>query len=207
MDMLPVKLDWDNHLVVSVGYTFVQQPLHMISHNHTDGALACYAKLREAGYKRIALVLNEYATGNNRRDAHNYWCAGFLHAPRLYGGEAVDIRLTPSYNDDPGFDEWFRRVRPDAIIGIPNHPGLKRLRALGIDVPNEVGYASLDVLNSHLGQIAGIRQDWPGLGATMVDVVVGQISANEHGLPSVPKVVLIDGQWRDGQTVRKLAAP
>ncbi|AHF90995.1 LacI family transcriptional regulator [Opitutaceae bacterium TAV5] len=191
-------LDWEARPVVSIGYGFRQQRLHQVANNHVEGVKLCYQKLRSLGCRRIALSITKI----DDEQVRHYWWAGFLMSQQLFGGDLLPVHILSGYDADEDFGEWLRTKRPDAIIGTFPNQSLKFLHEAGVRVPEEVMYASLDIDAEHVGEIAGIRQDWENTGAAMVDVLAGQISANEHGLPTVPKVVLIDGRWVPGKTVR-----
>lgn len=51
---------------------------------------------------------------------------------------------------------------------------------------------------------AGVNQHAKVIGAAAVDLVNGQLQRNEFGIPAHPKLVLIKGEWVDGETVRHL---
>jgi hypothetical protein len=42
-----------------------------------------------------------------------------------------------------------------------------------VSVPEEIAYASLDLDRSHLGAVAGIRQNWERTGAALIDLLAG----------------------------------
>jgi hypothetical protein len=51
---------------------------------------------------------------------------------------------------------------------------------------------------------AGIDQQTDVLGAAAVDLLVEQLHHNERGPPEHPKMVMTEGLWREGETVRKV---
>jgi LacI family transcriptional regulator len=99
--------------------------------------------------------------------------------------------------------EWVKRFRPDAVLGgLP----LAWLRATRLAIPREMGYADLN-FDASMGDIAGVDQNPPAIGAAAVDLTVEQLYHNECGLPAIPKVVLIEGKWQPGGTVRGVVGP
>lgn len=195
-DASPLRLDWDARPVVAIGYSFRQQRIHQAAHNHVEGVIACYRELRALGYRRIGLALVRF----DDEQVRHYWRAGFLAAQQVHGGAALPIHFHPGYDGDAEFMGWVEKRRPDAIIGSYPNLALTLLEQHGVAVPGKIGYASLDLDPQHLGGIAGIRQDWQRTGAALVDLLVGQINANEHGLPETPKLVQIEGRWVPGRT-------
>lgn len=190
-------LDWDRFPVVAVGYSLRGLRVHQACDHHVEGAITCYRELRAAGRRRIGLAITRF----DDEQVRHYWRAGFLAAQQIHGGDVVPIHFHPGYHEDGGFIDWVRRSRLDALIGSFPNLGLNLLRGAGVSVPGKVAYASLDLDRGQLGQIAGIRQDWEQTGAAIIDLLVGQINANERGLPRAPKLVQIAGQWVPGKTV------
>jgi LacI family transcriptional regulator len=48
---------------------------------------------------------------------------------------------------------------------------------------------------------AGIFQRRDHLAAAAVDLVVTQLSQNEHGIPPVPRQIMIPPEWVDGPSI------
>ncbi|MFA6287058.1 MAG: LacI family DNA-binding transcriptional regulator [Opitutaceae bacterium] len=195
----PLDLAWDRHPVVALGYTFGQKPLHQVAHAHFNGMLTCYRELRKLGYKRIGAVL----TDHDDHHVNHYWSGGFFAAQNLYGGKKLPLPKLTSYDDKAACVNWFKAHRPDAIIGTHPDPALRMLKSHGVGAADGVGYAALDIERGNIGHVSGIRQNWSSMGAALVDMLVGQLHMNEYGLPTTPKVVLIDGDWVPGKTTRE----
>ena len=53
------------------------------------------------------------------------------------------------------------------------------------------------------GSVAGIIQNHPIVGAAAVDLLIQQVSHSEKGVPKFPKLVLIEGTWADGATLKR----
>lgn len=189
--------DWDTLPFVMIGYSFQRRRIHQAAHNHVEGVMACYRELRARGYQRIGLAIVRF----DDEQVRHYWRAGFLAAQQVMGGAALRIHLHPDYHADEGFMAWVEKQRPDAIIGSFPNLALDLLTRHGVSVPEQIAYASLDLDTPHVGEIAGIRQNWERMGAALVDLLVSQINANELGLPSAPKLLQLDGVWNEGKTV------
>jgi hypothetical protein len=67
-----------------------------------------------------------------------------------------------------------------------------------------VGVVSLDRRAGDRG-IAGIDQDYAHVGGNAVDLLIGMLQRNERGLPEKPSVVLSDGTWINGRSLRPQA--
>ena len=193
-----LSLEWPRFAVASLGYTTRRPALHRAVHHHFEAMAVTLRLLLRRGYRRIGLALD---LGLDER-VHHLWRAGFLvHQDRLRQSDRIPVLLMrkPHGQEFPG---WFERHHPEAIIG--SDPIIVEwLHDLGQIVPDDVGFAHLD-WSKHLGGIAGIDQNSEVVGATAVDLVVNQLHRGERGIPTHPKVVLIEGRWTEGSTVRDM---
>jgi len=194
-------LDWDAFACVTSQTDPRLPPIHLASTDVAHGVRESFAHLHRRGYSRIGLMLHaphERSSRGAERATYLLECDGLPakgRIPVLRFPEPVEpaelIRL---------FAEWFQRHHPDAVICCDEHL-LTWTRALGIDVP---GTLALVHLNRHpyLTQWAGIDQRADQIGGAAVDLMVGQITRGETGIPPFQKEVLIKGEWVDGSTVR-----
>ncbi|MDR1282915.1 MAG: LacI family transcriptional regulator [Opitutaceae bacterium] len=193
-----LELDWTEHAVVTIGYSFRQVSLHRAVHDNVNLAMSCYSHLRKTGYRRIGMAMLKQ---DNERVRHS-WLTGFLGAQHVHGGARVAPLLFSDYTDPAPFLEWFERRQPDAVIGIWQNLPLTWLRERGVRVPEETGYATLDV-GDCAGRLAGMLQDNRGVGAAAMDLLGSQLFRNEIGIPKTPTVTMIEGTWVDGPTVAR----
>lgn len=196
------ELDWSHMICVGLGYVFNQHKLHRATHNHFRGAVLAYESLAKLGYKRIGLVLDQ---DENRRTNYS-WLGGYLAAQELRGTHRLEPLLTQATHATNQLRYWMRRARPDAIIGFG--PGqYVAVQKLGYRVPEDVGFAALDVEQMRLARVenaTGINQNLPLIGASAIDILASQLYHNEHGLPPRPVFSMIEGYWVDGRTAPRV---
>jgi DNA-binding LacI/PurR family transcriptional regulator len=191
-----VSLDWQHFSAAAISFTLVRPDLHRVSHGHYGGMLLIMRKLRHLGYRRIGLAI--FADQLER--VNNAWLAGFLVSQ-----EASPLRnrvphlLMPRPCDFNKFRVWVDQHRPDVIISNTTEP-LDFLGKMGLRIPQDIGYASLDRVTAN-DPWAGIDQQARIVGGAAVELVSAQLQHNEFGLPSHPKTIMLDGVWRDGPTV------
>ncbi|EIQ00294.1 transcriptional regulator [Opitutaceae bacterium TAV1] len=200
LDHRSMQIDWSEHAVVSIGYSFRQVALHRAVHDCVSLAFACYSQLRKMGHRRIGLAIN--TDGSNR--VRHLWLAGFLMAQRVHGDDRTEPLLLADYShkDPAPFRCWLDGQAPDAVIGIWPDVQLDWIRDCGARVPEDVSYASLDPGN-RTGQLAGMLQDNHGVGTAAIDLLASQLFRNEIGIPKTPTVTMIEGIWVDGPTVAR----
>ncbi|AHF89597.1 LacI family transcriptional regulator [Opitutaceae bacterium TAV5] len=193
-----LELNWHEHAVVAIGYSFRQMALHRAAHDNISLIFSCYEHLRMLGYRRIGMALHQ----DDHLRVRYLWRTGFLGSQPMYGGVHLQPVALDSYTDPSAFLRWFDKHKPDAVIGIWPDFTLPWLQERGARVPADVGYATLD-LGNRTGQLAGMQQDNRNLGVAAMDMLASQLFRNEIGLPSTPALTLIEGTWIDGPTTRQ----
>ncbi|MDZ4197656.1 MAG: LacI family DNA-binding transcriptional regulator [Kiritimatiellia bacterium] len=191
--------DWPQFSVVVSSHTLLQPRIHRVCHDHFQSLLLACAKLKERRYRRIGLVLD---TAMDVR-VNQLWRAAFLLHSDTSGEDAppplIEHPLTPDH-----LDRYIRTCRLDCLLYVGGQSRdlilsviQKRKRLLSSDF----GFAGLHIYPNEPAW-AGIDQDDYHQGRALVDLTVSQILSNERGVPSHRKTILIDGIWRDGDSVR-----
>lgn len=72
---------------------------------------------------------------------------------------------------------------------------------MDIRVPEDLGLVCLN--RSQNSWFAGMDENNVTVGALVCDLVVNQLMRNERGLPNEPKIILVNGRWRDGKSFGK----
>lgn len=191
----PLELDWSSHAIVTIGYPSRQAAMHQAAHDNISLMTACCVQLQKLGHTRIGLALHRTDNAFTR----HLWVTGFL-GQWQFGVERIEPLLFESYEDPRPFLKWLKRVRPHAVISIWQDLPLKWMREAGVRVPQDISYATLD-LGDRVGKIAGMLQDNRGIGGAAMDLLAGQLFRNEIGIPSTPKITMVDGTWMEGPTV------
>ncbi len=191
------ELEWARFCAVKVGTPLPGLPLPCACHHHFQGMTLLLAELARRGYRRPGLVLRDYQEAKTG----GAWSAPLLrHQQQLASAD----RVPPLWLKDLSagvFARWFKRHRPDVVIGQGNElPAW--LEDLGRRVPADTGFADLDCCSPDR---AGINQHSPAIGAAAVDLLLGRLLAHERGLPATGSIFMVEGTWADGPTIR--AAP
>jgi LacI family transcriptional regulator len=85
------------------------------------------------------------------------------------------------------------------ILGLcPALPEL--LRRANLRVPSEVAYADL-FLRDTFQVVAGVRTHCPRVGELAVEMLAAQLEQNSFGLPAVPAVTSVGGDWCEGASL------
>ena len=100
---------------------------------------------------------------------------------------------------------WMRAERPDAVIS-PRNNVHDMLVQLGYRIPRDVGFASLAASAGGVPDLTGVDERPEMVGTAAVDFLIAQLHRGELGLPANRQLVLVEGGWIDGATIRAARA-
>lgn len=195
-------LDWKYFSPALLGESVRAPRLNRAVPNQRHAVQLALRELTQLGYRRIGLVL--------RRRYHamtdfNMLSTFLLLQHSLPAAQRIPVE-TPEDWTEANFMPWFKRHRPDAIIGVVR-PIREWLARAGIRCPRDVGLVLLDWDEEAKEDFAAVDQNAIAVGAAAVDIVLGQMRQNERGIPAIPQTVLVDSKWRPGASVRSVGAP
>ncbi len=191
------RFDWTQFSAVAIGFSFQRLPVNRVAHNHYNGLSSAVHACRAAGRTRLGLVVPQRV----HEKVEKRWLAAMLVDQAETPGEHVPPLVLAEGAEEAFFD-WFHRHRPEALLG-PHPVRLKEwLQQIGGGA-RTTAIVSLDRRPRDRG-VAGINQNYPQIGATAVDTVIGMLNRNEQGLPANPATLLIDGTWVPAGSLRPL---
>lgn len=192
----------DHYAVVTVGLS-ISTPLHRVTSHFFSDLYRTLDRLYEMGYRRPGLLLNEYEEG---RTAHAYpsaylgWCEHVLRNSSL-----MPMLRTAEVGADRTL-EWVRSNRPDVIVCVHHRKEVEKLQKLlegnGISVPGDLGIAAVTQLldGTHF---SGMQQNQRLMGEWAVELLVARIMNHDFGIPSNPRIEMVESEWIDGETLRR----
>ncbi|HEY9250360.1 MAG TPA: LacI family DNA-binding transcriptional regulator [Rariglobus sp.] len=195
-----ITMDWKHFATAAISHTLVRPLVHRTTHGHYNGMFLALRHLRHHGYRRVGFATR---LEQSERVASSWLAALLVYQQSIPEAQRVPPLLSPVPTNEgmdvEAFKKWYRRHKPDVVVSNLSNP-LDMLKDMGLSVPEEVGYVSLDLIQKD-DPWAGIDQQAAEVGAAAVDQVVTQLQNNEFGLPKYPKTVYLDGLWRDGNTI------
>ncbi len=190
-------------VIVTLGESILTK-LHRVGSHFARNATVLLEQLKARGYRRPGAVLQQFQDGRN---AHviaamylyfSKYVFDELDIPIFYAGKSVDVAP---------LGDWYRRHRPDVILYADHdshYAGLKDFFASRrLSIPRDLGLAVLDAA-VHPEGISGVRQSVEQMGVSAVEMLVSRLKLGESGLPQVPKIEKVEGEWIEGQTLRAL---
>ncbi len=193
------QLDFAPFAAATFGYGLQSPALHRASANMMQGILETTERLAQRGYARIGLAVTRWI---DTRSGHTY-SGGLLHFQQKI---APKDRVPPLFLPDNVarcatlFCDWFQQHRPDVLISLDAYVPDWVTKRLRLRIPEEVGFVVHDWTENMVG-FAGIHHRRPDAAAAAVDLVATQLMHNEHGVPRVPRQVLIPPLWIEGPSV------
>jgi len=188
--------DWNQFSVVRFG-SGVKLEIHSVTSDQVGNSIMAIEKIRELGYKRIGFV------GPYSHD--RLFGAGFLWAQaKLPQTECLPPYLFEGNFEQgkPAFFDWLKSAKPDAIYGEVRSV-IQSLKSEGYNIPEDIGVATTSILDIDADNTAGVDQHPEEIGRVAVQTLVALFHEHSRGLPSLPRQVLVKGQWVDGPTLPK----
>ena len=190
-------LDWKYFSSALVGLSVKTPRLNRAVPDTRHAMQLALRELTRLGYRRIGLVL--------RRRYHAMTDFIMLSTFLLFqhglpAMEIVPVEAPEEWTEET-FMTWFKRYRPEAIIGAVK-PAREWLAAAGCKSPRDIGLVLLDWDEEGKEEFAAVDQNATAVGAAAVDIVLSQMRRNERGIPTIPQTVLVDSRWRPGGTLR-----
>jgi LacI family transcriptional regulator len=195
-----IELDFGLFAAVEISETVEWPDLDRAIHDQYSSMLKLLHELEALDYRSIGLVLEESLDLR----VNGKWTAAYLqHRHRAHAGQLVPPLIMGSSRRSV-FDRWYDRYRPDVVVSV-NGFGLGFIQQRGLDVPGEVGYASLDLAGvaTRRRDLSGIDQNSRQVGAAAVDMLVAAIQRGQRGIPEHPVRTQIAGTWVPGKSTAR----
>jgi LacI family transcriptional regulator len=191
-----IDLAWENLSAVTFGYTLVHPRLHLVSNHEYRTMGTLFAELEKRDYRRVGLVnLRE----QDKRVDNNWLAAYLVEQTRLRPENQIPPLVLEQWNTKT-FLSWVEHYRPDAIVTrLPEV--LRSLRRAGYRVPDDVGVA-YHTLDEKSCCLSGMKKNSFQIGVMAVDLLVDMLHRNERGIPARPYLLMVEGSWVEGNTLR-----
>ena len=102
--------------------------------------------------------------------------------------------------DQAAFLAWTQQHKPDVIVTkLPEV--LRWLHGKGFHVPEDIGVAFHSLDEKSMG-LTGMRKNARQIGVRAVDLLIDMIHRGESGVPGRPSLLMVEGSWVEGTTLR-----
>ena len=198
-DEWPAELD--RYAIVTQGLS-IKTPLHrVVSHDYND-LWRALDTVHALGYRRPGLILGDY---EEIRSAHAYLSVYLGWSHLVLGPTGAIPVLQLDRVDEAPIATWFSQHRPDVLIFVHHYDALPSfaaiLKRLRLRPPKDLGVAVISQ-NLHGTDFSGLQENQPLIGAWAVELLVSRIMNRDFGLPTAPRIELVERQWVTGKTLR-----
>ena len=195
-----LDFDYADFAAIAFGYSLQPAVLSVVTNHQMHSVGLLLRRLLDLGYRRPGLCIP--------RDMDEKVESAYLSAFLLLAWKEPTLGQVPPllFVDDRALEadtllvDWLGTHRPDVVVSLSYLA--ERVERLGYAIPRDIGFAtiSIDVAEARW---AGIYQNGRIIGGKAVDMAVGMLHRGERGVPEVPVRMLVEGTWRDGETVRR----
>ena len=193
-----LDLAWVHFACVTKGLTVSHPAVHRVVSSHYEDMQLVLHELERRRYRRIGLVLSEALSVR----VDQAWLAAFLlHQNNMPLADRVPALITRTDDEADHFDEWYAAHGPEVIL-FSDQPVPRWIERFKLRVPADVGLVHLD-WSQEVAPLAGLDSDPETVGEAATDLLVGQLQANEFGIPKHEKIVAVRGHWVPGTSVRR----
>jgi LacI family transcriptional regulator len=196
-DSGPLELNWSAFVAVTTCYSAYRIGLNLVTTNRQHYLELALQELRALGYRRIGLTIDEDT--DNR--SHHQTLAHFLWDQSQQPRTARVKPLFAPAIDRAALRRWLKQQQPDAIVTTRNHV-FRLVQELGWAIPRDIGFASLAASARDVPFLAGVDESPTVVGTSTIDLLVSQLQREEIGRPMNRRLLLVEGTWMPGRTVR-----
>jgi DNA-binding LacI/PurR family transcriptional regulator len=181
---------------VAIGLTFKEIPAHRVTTTTLANIRHALEHTLALGWNRPGIII----TDRDNDSVENIMLGaylGYLHR-RIERAPAPLIYKEKDFNAE-NVITWMRREGVNAIL-CSREIISTWLRDAGVRIGTDVAFALLDRPRGP-SEAAGIMQRLHEVGGTSVELLGELIHTNERGLPEIPRVIEVEGEWMDGPSM------
>jgi LacI family transcriptional regulator len=192
-----IDFPWSKFSAVLVGESAYRQKLYRVCNHHTRSCSTALQALEDRGYRRIGLALLQ---DDEVKHSHSYLIGAETFLRSKHQRATVLPLIYEREPDAATIGDWVARNKLDAVVALQSQiadivGGLKT--AAG----EPVGFGCLSVPPAR--NWSGIQQHPDKIGAEAVNLLRNLLLSGERGEATYHRVLLIEGEWVDGDTARK----
>ncbi len=195
----PAELD--HYAIVTQGLS-IATPLNRVTSHFYNDLTAALNKVHALGYRRPGLVLGYY---EEQRSAHAYSSAYLGWCEHTFGNPSLVPVLRTNRVEEAPLLRWLKTHKPDVVLFVHLYDVLGELQALlkrnGIRAPEDLGVVAVSQILEGT-PFTGMEQNQKLMGTWAVELLVARILNQDFGIPTNPRIEMIESRWVPGKTLR-----
>lgn len=199
-DAYTLDFDFSDFAAVALGNTLQDPKLDHVSVDYSQIMRETLQHFQACGCQRIGFLttpLRDMRTGHLSMGV-------FLAERRKSPDTFLDPLLFDEIHDSHKVTQWVRTHTPKILI-ISTRGELHRvqswLKADSYRIPEDLSLFCIDAYPEPESSESGMIQDLDSQGAAVAELLAGRIEHGVFGLPRQPKIVLVSGIWKKGETL------
>jgi DNA-binding LacI/PurR family transcriptional regulator len=197
----PFPAELDHYAIVTQGLSISTSLNRVTSHFYND-LTAALNKVHSRGYRRPGLVLGYY---EEQRSAHAYTSAYLGWCEHIFGTPLVVPVLRTNRVEEKPLIQWINKHKPDVVLFVHLYDALGELQAVlkrnGIHAPEDLGVVAVSQILEDT-PFTGMQQNQKLMGTWAVELLVGRILNQDFGIPTNPRIEMVESRWVEGKTLR-----
>lgn len=173
-------------------------PFHMVTTDYFEGTRMVWREVARRGYRRIGGAVMEHQP--RALDDVTRLAASLVSQMEWVRDEEQIPLLTADTKDRESFLRWYRRHRPEVVIGMIPRLYFWLVEA-GVRVPEETAFAALLAPERQPEEVAGTRVMARETGEAGVDALIAAMNQHEWGIPTQQRKLMLTPVWNEGTTL------
>lgn len=195
-------LNWSHLSLVAVGYSQFSLNVHRCITNHYQGMMEAIRKACELGYRRFSVVFGPVV----EQRTHGYYRAAYLLNATVDSQCYFAPVAVVGQVSQKEYAAFLKKEKIEMILCAGSVEWVEKVLGLNAwAAPQDIGLIDLHLLED--SRLSGIWQSPFEVGQAAVDLLVTLIQNAQMGLTKIPKTILVDGEWYEGESTRKIGSP
>jgi DNA-binding LacI/PurR family transcriptional regulator len=194
--------DWNRFAFIHSGHEPRRRIVDVVDAEDRANIRLLFESLASRGYRRIGVATTR---GGEAQSLFELSAGRVRFGLEHPGHPAFAPCLVRAYDKEGArrIGHWIRRHRVDCLAS--RWRGIEKvLSDLGFRTPEDIGLAYVTVHGNpaETGSPSGIDVQPAAMAEAAIETLVAAVEQHRHGLPVVPRQILIPGRWRQGRTCR-----
>jgi Transcriptional regulators len=194
--------EFDRYAIVNQGLSIRTHLHRVVSHVYNDMWRAL-ERVHQLGYRHPGLIISSY---EEARSAHAYLCVYHGWSQLVRGVPAAIPVLQMDNIEARPLLTWLDNHRPDVLIFVHHYDRLPEfchlLEKNNIRFPRDVGVLAISQ-NLEGTPFSGLQENQEIIGARAVELLVARIMNRDLGIPSDPRIEMVERRWIEGSSLRR----
>lgn len=209
------EIDISRFCCLALGFSFPHIKVNRIAFDHFRSTFRALEELHRRGYRRIGFVFpDEY------RERFQYRWDGAYHSFMCLRKDQQAVPMMTRATDPSGVIKWLSRYKPDVVVeGAP--VCLPMLLNEGYQIGRDLGYLSLTLdavtleaaavsqraISNFPYNLTGTRENCKYTAERAIRWIAGELYSRKDFNVHRPELILIEGEWVEGETIRPSPFP